>query len=102
MSTPLTQGTGERRWKKPSTRKPVEGFIVGDAEGKVGLQLARLEPAQADHMPERAADGARETVAAIRGEGHPAFRKRNEGNKALASIDAPQAHGGVHGAGCER
>ena len=53
-------------------------------------------------MPEGAAEGASQAVAAIGGEGHPAFGEGDKGSETLPSAHVPQAHGGVQGAGGER
>src|SRR5690348_12328067 len=55
-------------------REREERGVVRDAEvGEVRVQLAGLEAAEADDVPEGAADVAAQLVAAVGGEGGPAF-----------------------------
>src|SRR5262249_13450279 len=67
--------------------------------GEVFVQLAGLEAAQADDVPEGALEIAGELVAAVGGEGDPAGGGGVEHGEAAAVGDAPQADGVMRGAG---
>ena len=79
-----------------------EGRVVGDAEvGEVGVQLAGLEADEADDVPEGAADVAAHLVAAVGGEGGPAFGAGEEDGEAAGGGQVPEAEGAVGGGGGE-
>src|SRR5262249_25046657 len=58
---------------------------------EVGVELAGVEAAEANGVPEGAGDVAAELVTAIRGEGNPAFESGEEDGKAGAGGDMPEA-----------
>ena len=71
-----------------------EGRVVGEAEvGEVRVQLAGLEAAGPVTCQEP--EGAAHLVAAIGGEGGPAFGAREKDGEAAAGGDVPQADGVV-------
>lgn len=54
-------------------RQLEERVVFEDAERMIALQLAGLEAAESDDVPEGSGDVAAHLVAAVRGEGGPAF-----------------------------
>ena len=71
------------------------------ALGEVGVQLAGLEAAEADDVPEGSGDVAADLVAAVGGEGGPAFGGGEEDGEAAGGGDVPEADGAVEGGGGE-
>lgn len=67
----------------------------------IRIELAGLEAVEADDVPEGAGDHATGAVAAVGGEGHPAFGYGNKDGEAGARGGLPEADGGVGGPGGE-
>lgn len=64
--------------------------VVGKAEARdVGVELVELDAAEFDGMPKSAREVAAKLVAAVGGEGDPAFEERQENGEAVAGEEQP-------------
>ena len=99
--TPVGRVSGVVRQRGGEGRVRKEASSGRRRCGEVGVQLAGLEAAEADDVPEGAGDVAAELVAAVGGEGGPAFGGGEEDGEAAGGGDVPEADGAVGGGGGE-
>jgi hypothetical protein len=75
-----------------------EGLVVGEAAegGEVGVELAGVEAAEVDGVPEAAGEVAAEPIAVtVGGERDPTLGEGQEDGEAPPRSDAPEAEGAV-------